>query len=210
MTINITRIDNKYLVFDAEDIMRLRKNFNIVGKFIGNNYNFKQSTSQLSSFVSNSLPLILCKEEAFFLVSLGIAEVEESNGSGDCNAVENFKDTCQYHAVMHDEQNAEKIFVVNYLSQNFNIYLSNGLKFGGDFLVYFHDPISVHARYILKIFKNTTREIKEEEAKINFNLLELIKFGRLSNNVNKTFILADYDFKMNKCNFFEIKWTSWV
>lgn len=59
-------------------------------------------------------------------------------------------------------------------------YLTDGAKFGGDFLVYFGDPICYHAIFIVKCIEN--------EQKIS--TMEIVTFGRLGTSVKKRAVLA--------------------
>lgn len=59
-------------------------------------------------------------------------------------------------------------------------YITGGTKFGGDFLVYFGDPICHHAIFIVKCI--------ESEQKIS--TMEIVAFGRLGTSVKKRAVLA--------------------
>ncbi|KAI8098098.1 tRNA intron endonuclease [Gilbertella persicaria] len=73
-------------------------------------------------------------------------------------------------------------------------YLTSGIKFGGDFLLYPGDPMCVHSEYIVQ-----TVDSEEEIAS-----LELVGMGRLATNVKKTFVLASI---MNEMmTYYSIEW----
>lgn len=59
-------------------------------------------------------------------------------------------------------------------------YISDGLKFGGDFLVYDHDPLNFHAKFI--VFCLLSAEQIDESL--------LRSYGRLGRNVRKNVVLA--------------------
>lgn len=59
-------------------------------------------------------------------------------------------------------------------------YITDGGKFGGDFLVYFGDPICYHAILIIKC-------VESEE---NISTMEIVAFGRLGTSVKKRAVLA--------------------
>lgn len=59
-------------------------------------------------------------------------------------------------------------------------YITSGIKFGGQFLLYPDDPMCVHSEYIVSI-KDKNQEILP---------LELIGMGRAATNVKKTFVLV--------------------
>ncbi|XP_076259396.1 tRNA splicing endonuclease subunit 34 [Rhynchophorus ferrugineus] len=61
-----------------------------------------------------------------------------------------------------------------------NYYVTSGEKFGGDFLVYFGDPITHHAIFIVKCI----------ESEITFHPNKLIAFGRLGVSVKKRAVFA--------------------
>ncbi|CAO3652346.1 unnamed protein product [Mucor fragilis] len=64
-------------------------------------------------------------------------------------------------------------------SQGF--YITSGIKFGGQFLLYPDDPMCVHSEYIVSIKQTKDQEILP---------LEIIGMGRTATNVKKTFVLV--------------------
>ncbi|XP_030751938.1 tRNA-splicing endonuclease subunit Sen34 isoform X1 [Sitophilus oryzae] len=73
-------------------------------------------------------------------------------------------------------------------------YITNGEKFGGDFLVYFGDPIAYHAIFIVKCVDGIA----------NISPIELIAFGRLGVAVKKRAVLAT--FTEGKVAYLTINW----
>lgn len=63
-------------------------------------------------------------------------------------------------------------------------YITSGIKFGGDYLLYSNDPMCVHSEYIVSI-KNSVNETIQP--------LDLISMGRLATTVKKTFVLASVE-----------------
>lgn len=59
-------------------------------------------------------------------------------------------------------------------------YISDGLKFGGDFLVYDHDPLNFHAKFIVFCLLSSVQ--------LDASLLQ--SYGRLGRNVRKNVVLA--------------------
>lgn len=59
-------------------------------------------------------------------------------------------------------------------------YLTDGGKFGGDFLVYFGDPICYHAIFIVKCIESVQ----------SISTMEIVAFGRLGTSVKKRAVLA--------------------
>ncbi|XP_044732650.1 probable tRNA-splicing endonuclease subunit sen34 [Chrysoperla carnea] len=60
-------------------------------------------------------------------------------------------------------------------------YVTDGLTFGGDFLVYEGDPSIFHASSIIKCV---------DDFNYNFNVPEIVSLGRLGNSVKKKMVLA--------------------
>ncbi|CAH1967487.1 unnamed protein product [Acanthoscelides obtectus] len=63
---------------------------------------------------------------------------------------------------------------------NRGYYITEGVRFGGDFLVYFGDPICYHAVFIVKCVTDSE----------SFSSSELVAHGRLGTSVRKRFVLA--------------------
>ena len=59
-------------------------------------------------------------------------------------------------------------------------YVTSGVKFGGDFLVYLGDPMRFHSHFIVSA--------KDRDSPIA--PLDVIGMGRLATNVKKTFVLV--------------------
>ncbi|GFW67173.1 tRNA-splicing endonuclease subunit Sen34 [Trichonephila clavipes] len=64
-----------------------------------------------------------------------------------------------------------------------NYYITAGLKFGGDFLVYEGDPLKYHALFIVVCLTHAQR----------FQGYDLVVYGRLGHQVKKTVALASRD-----------------
>ncbi|GFR24325.1 tRNA-splicing endonuclease subunit Sen34 [Trichonephila clavata] len=64
-----------------------------------------------------------------------------------------------------------------------NYYITAGVKFGGDFLVYEGDPLKYHALFIIVCLTHGQR----------FQGYDLIVYGRLGHQVKKTVALASWD-----------------
>jgi hypothetical protein len=78
------------------------------------------------------------------------------------------------------------VFADLYLSQNEKYWISNGYKFGGDYLIYFDDPSRCHSTLIITcVLRN---EIESNLTRIP--LTHLIARCRVAVNVKKTCILA--------------------
>lgn len=87
-----------------------------------------------------------------------------------------------------------------YLNQTKKYWISNGQKFGGDYLIYFDDPSRCHSTFIITcILRN---EIDENLTRIP--LTHLIARCRIAVNVNKTCILASR--KSSDIEYLTINW----
>ncbi|CAF0989005.1 unnamed protein product [Didymodactylos carnosus] len=84
-------------------------------------------------------------------------------------------------------------------------FISNGQKFGGDFLVYTNDPHICHSTFIIHCIQRTTTANQ-------IPLISLIAKGRLASNVNKTSVIATYKQSITidddeKIDYLSINWT---
>ena len=79
------------------------------------------------------------------------------------------------------------VFADLYLSSAKKYWISNGQKFGGDFLVYFDDPSQCHSTFIVTCMLR--HELLQAERTI-VPLTHLIARCRVAVNVNKTSVLA--------------------
>ncbi|XP_042884175.1 tRNA-splicing endonuclease subunit Sen34-like [Penaeus japonicus] len=59
-------------------------------------------------------------------------------------------------------------------------YLTNGIKFGGDFLVYPGDPVLFHAKFIVKCVEDIDQ----------VNTLDLVTWSRIGTSTKKTLVVA--------------------
>lgn len=81
-------------------------------------------------------------------------------------------------------------------------YISSGIKFGSDFLIYSGDPIRYHAEYAVRVFLSRDESI--DTSKIHYN--ELNCLNRLCHTANKTVLLGAVYRDIN--NYLRIKyWT---
>lgn len=72
-------------------------------------------------------------------------------------------------------------------------YITSGIKFGGDYLLYRNDPMCTHSEFIISI--------QNDE---DISPLEIIGMGRLATNVKKTFVLAGSIQEM--MTYYSIEW----
>lgn len=79
-------------------------------------------------------------------------------------------------------------------------YITNGLKFGGDYLLYTGHPDEFHSVYIVSIV----------ELGDLISCLDLISYTRLATNVNKIKLFAAWDRNEGIVKVFSSQWTTWV
>ncbi|XP_037790447.1 tRNA-splicing endonuclease subunit Sen34-like isoform X2 [Penaeus monodon] len=61
-------------------------------------------------------------------------------------------------------------------------YLTNGIKFGGDFLVYPGDPVLFHAKFIVKCVEDADQ----------VNIHDLVTWSRIGTSTKKTLVVASF------------------
>lgn len=77
-----------------------------------------------------------------------------------------------------------------------NFFITDGTKFGGDFLAYPGDPLKFHAKYVVICCNENPESIDEKD---------LVARSRLGTNVKKTVLLAHI--VKDKVKYKAIKWT---
>ncbi|CAB3984397.1 tRNA-splicing endonuclease subunit Sen34-like [Paramuricea clavata] len=78
-------------------------------------------------------------------------------------------------------------------------FITNGNKFGGDYLVYPGDPLRFHSHFIVKILPCGER----------LTGLDLVSVGRLGSTVKKTSVLASVD-SSGKVIYTSVQWSGFV
>ena len=78
-------------------------------------------------------------------------------------------------------------------------FITNGSKFGGDYLVYPGDPLRFHSHFIVKILPLGER----------LSGLDLVSIGRLGSTVKKTTVLASVDLSGNVV-YTSVQWSGFV
>ena len=74
-----------------------------------------------------------------------------------------------------------KYRVFEYLTKEKKLYLTLGIKFGADFLAYEGDPLTCHAKYLVKVLADDTHSISVEQ---------LVFSERMANSIKKDLLLA--------------------
>ncbi|KAJ5079895.1 tRNA-splicing endonuclease subunit sen34-related [Anaeramoeba ignava] len=198
--------DNGY-VWDLESLKILREKHRILGSFLGTT---PQYHSQNEFLV---FPVLLMKEELFLCVSNDWVDLFEWEKNGLIKQFENFEeDEFQVKRLKTTSSSLIEIKTTNENKTYSKIskekigffkskeekmraiifrdlwqrgyFISSGLKFGGDYLLYPNDPGKFHASHIVKVVSSE-------------NVLTpkyLISSGRLGTSVNKKVIFASVDF----------------
>ncbi|KAI5479296.1 tRNA-intron endonuclease [Pseudohyphozyma bogoriensis] len=78
-------------------------------------------------------------------------------------------------------------------------YMGIGLRFGGDFLVYPGDPLRYHSHFTLTVLPSPSSPIMP---------LDLVAYGRLATAVKKAHLLASWDAKAEKAEYFSLEWAA--
>ncbi len=118
-------------------------------------------------------PLILDPLEAVYLLELGKLEVYRS--SGDPVNYEELVEWARKRIPRFD-----MLYPVYKDLRNRGFVVRSGLKYGSDFTVYRHGPGIDHSPYIVHSYPG----------KYTIDPVEIVKAGRLSHTVRKTFILS--------------------
>ncbi|CAG8534597.1 10070_t:CDS:2 [Acaulospora colombiana] len=75
-------------------------------------------------------------------------------------------------------------------------YITSGVKFGGDYLLYSDDPLRQHSHFIATIL-DMNRVISP---------LDIVTFGRLGTAVKKSYMLCSWDQNLNKPTYVCVEW----
>ncbi|KAJ2448700.1 tRNA-splicing endonuclease subunit [Coemansia sp. RSA 2336] len=166
-------VNDKVLVTDADTVLHLRKQYHIVGSLEGTH---PANPLQNHYF---GLPLVLSPEETKFLLEEDAIELE-----GD------------HFEWPHSEQEQlqYKLFK-DFHSRGF--YITRGIKFGGDYLLYPGDPMRYHSSHIVTLM----------EHKQTMSSQQLITLGRLCTAVKKTRLLSTWDPSTSQFTHVSLNWS---
>ncbi|CAI6347702.1 unnamed protein product [Macrosiphum euphorbiae] len=190
--IDIHMINNKGFIWNSNDWYILRTTHRMLGSLIGTLPSTPRQEDQ------NGLPCLLLPEEVRLLVENCIARTVEYPSFTSLHTKETAKinpfDTSPNVMIHLDEicsniievplpefmNNLERIrykVFKDLWSKGF--YLTCGMKFGGDFLVYEGDPLAYHAKYIVNC-RDLDKQI-------------MVSRSRVSSITNKKMVLAKDD-----------------
>ncbi|KAG9288520.1 hypothetical protein G9A89_015726 [Geosiphon pyriformis] len=79
---------------------------------------------------------------------------------------------------------------------NRGYFITNGIKFGGDYLLYQGDPLRHHGQLIASIV----------DIDFSISALDIITFGRLATNTKKSQILCSWDSQHNEAVYICLQW----
>ncbi|KAK4514346.1 uncharacterized protein ATC70_001939 [Mucor velutinosus] len=171
--IAIKKMGDTYFVFDAKDVEQLRTKYRIVGALNGT---LPQLPLQNTFY---GLPLMLLPEEVELLVNRGWAHIIQKPPKTTTSTTMMQNKGPHVTAIVHKQRKLSADVFDFFWSQGF--YITSGVKFGGQFLLYPHDPMCVHSEYIVSVKQTKDQEVLP---------LEIIEMGRAATNVKKTFVLV--------------------
>ncbi|KAF7724009.1 tRNA-splicing endonuclease subunit Sen34 [Apophysomyces ossiformis] len=76
------------------------------------------------------------------------------------------------------------------------LYITNGSKFGGDYLAYPGDPMKFHSHYVVGV----------HDSHQTLTPLDIIGMGRLATNVKKTYVIAATVNTEEAIETFSVRW----
>lgn len=195
------------LIFSVEDIKTLRNKYNILGVLIGTLAHYPQQNLFLSVplrlsiwevvwlIESNVGVLVDYKSYRKSLTNIGKDCAEPCNSSSnlvttdnetvnhDLQLISQYKVDLIDFIAKHLQKSKSTLneFLKNYHSYKFlknqGFFISPGLKFGGELVIYPDDPLKYHSYAIVKFNL--------------FNVNDLIVGGRLASGVKKTILLLE-------------------
>jgi len=80
---------------------------------------------------------------------------------------------------------------------NKGYYITSGIKFGGDYLLYPGDPLRYHSHFIA-----TVLDIDK-----TISPMDIITFGRLGTTVKKSYMLCSWNQQQDKAVYFCLEWS---
>lgn len=170
----LTCTNGNVMIFDPDTVMWLRQTHRILGNLEGSH------PSNPMQNVYRGLPLILMPEEATLLVEL--------------DAIRLTGDPLQWPKTPKDYV---KYKLFKELHQQRGYYIINGIKFGGDYLLYTGDPFENHSPYVASLLPASTK----------FTPRQLVAMSRLCTQVKKAQLLCEFDETTDSFTFIELKWS---
>ncbi|KAJ2741027.1 tRNA-splicing endonuclease subunit [Coemansia sp. BCRC 34301] len=157
--IHLQYTDGLVMVFDAETVVRLRRDYRIVGALEGSHPTNPQQNNYYG------LPLVLLPEEAALLS-------QDPTISG--------LDTAQLCWPRSEHEKLRFSMYRDLHARGF--YITRGIKFGADYLLYPGEPMRYHSHYVVSL-------VEHDQA---LTPRELVALGRLGTSVKKTRLLCSW------------------
>lgn len=76
-------------------------------------------------------------------------------------------------------------------------YMGNGLRFGGDWLIYPGDPLRFHSHFVATVVPSLTEPILP---------IQIVAYGRLGTATKKSHLLCGWDSETQKVSYYTIEW----
>ncbi|KAI6656709.1 hypothetical protein LOD99_16013 [Oopsacas minuta] len=172
--LQLTRMPFGIVTFNKDTIMTLRTEYHITGSMAGCHPIMPHQSRH------RGVPLLLMNEEVTLLRELEVVEF-----SGGWDYPENERDKLCY-------QIYKSLWKEGY-------YITEGSKFGGDYLAYPDDPIRVHSTHVVVV----------KEGCELFTPRDLIGGGRVANKTNKNLLYATLD-ENGIPNYISVEWSGLV
>ncbi|KAJ2720105.1 tRNA-splicing endonuclease subunit Sen34 [Coemansia sp. Benny D115] len=163
------------MVFDESTVMALRKSHRIVGALEGTH---PLGTLQNKFF---GLPLILLPEEAAMLVEMGVIPPNPDPESPTWPTTERQKQLFRLY---------KDLYAKGY-------YLTRGLKFGGDYLLYPGEPMRYHSSHVVNLIAHGS----------TLSPHQIVSLGRLGTGVKKTRVLSSLDPGTDQFTHITVNWS---
>ncbi|KAJ1658919.1 tRNA-splicing endonuclease subunit [Dispira simplex] len=184
-------------VWNINEAQTLRQKYRIVGSWHGTGGAIPGQESA-HSHVGNSvamptIPHLLSPEEITLLLELQVIELRTGLVGGNSSPTVTCLADWSYptHEV---EQHRYELFKDLWTR---GYFLTSGLKFGGEFLVYSGDPDHHHSRFITTILASAEQPLQS---------MELVGLSRLGTGVTKSRLLCVYDADTHQFRYITMDW----
>ncbi len=168
------------MVFDREDAVSLFKN-----GFYGKPFGIRKPKEP-----EFDAPLELSLLEATYLAEKGLLEVW-TPGRDEPLSIDELRERARRAIAEFDQQ-----YLVYKELREGGYVVRSGLKFGSDFAVYEYGPGIDHAPFLVHVM----------DMHADLDPIEIVRAGRLSHAVRKTFIVAAVDRARGQARYITFKW----
>ncbi|KAJ1990864.1 tRNA-splicing endonuclease subunit [Dimargaris cristalligena] len=178
------------LVWNEKDVETLKTKYRMVGSHISN------VTEQAMSNNGCSLPWILSAEEVTLLLQIDAIQLVSGFEEEDALIEGDSEDSSWNYPTTPLETMRFRLFEDLWRR---GYYLTPGIKFGGEFLVYLGDPQTHHSRFITTLL---------ESAEQTINPVQLVALSRLGTGVTKSRLLSVYSSLTQSFEYITVNWSS--